>query len=154
MPRSLGAERPEQSGPAQRWAKRYGDLQRFIELTGGMPRERANASGQEDEESLLAGWARYQRRRERNGTLLDWQRTLLEQVDAFSWDPLVEQWEERCEELRVFLTGKGRMPRYRSTDDAERSLAAWVHKQRHVYTHGRLPQSRVDALRSLPFRIV
>jgi len=119
-----------------------------------MPREFANPSAGEVEESRLAGWVRYQRRREQKLSLPSWQRELLEQVPGFSWDPLEEQWNEWRETLRVFLAEEVRMPRYRSQDARERVLAAWVHKQRYLHKRGEVSEARVSSLKALPFKVV
>jgi len=119
-----------------------------------MPREFANPGAEGVEESRLAGWVRYQRRREQKLSLPSWQRELLEQVPGFSWDPLEEQWNEWREALRVFLATEGRMPRYRSPSASERALAAWVHKQRHLHNKGEVSEVRVSSLKALPFRVV
>ena len=102
----------------------------------------------------LAGWVRYQRRREELGVMPGWQRLLLSQVAGFSWDPMGEQWDATCAELEDFLKTQKRVPRYRTTMESERALAAWVHKQRHLNGKGLLPAHRVAALRKLPFRIL
>ena len=120
-----------------------------------MPREIAAPVGEgQIEESRLAGWLRYQRRREQRDVLPAWQRELLEQVPGFSWAPLGNQWDQWWEQLRVFLAQERRMPRYRSTPAAERALAAWVDKQRLSFRRGTLAAERVVALRSLSYKIV
>ena len=132
------------------WIERYGELIRFAAVTGMMPREGAEQA----EENRLAGWVRYQRRRENKKVLLFWQRELLHQVPGFLWDPLAEQWEQTNRQLETFLSLMRRVPRYRTTDETERALAAWVHKQRHLHARGELSAHRVAALRGLPFRIL
>lgn len=86
--------------------------------------------------------------------MLAWQRHLLSQIPDFYWDPLEEQWGRACAQLAEFLENENRMPRYRSTVDSERALAAWVHKQRHLHRRGVLAAHRVTALRAMPFRIL
>ena len=81
------------------WVRRYGDLVRHCTEVGMMPREIAHPAGVEVEENRLAGWVRYQRRREERGVMSAWQRQLLGQVPGFSWDPLGEQWDTTCAEL-------------------------------------------------------
>jgi len=137
------------------WFVQYTAFVRHLETTGAMPRELGDAvNGPERQEQRLAGWVRYQRRRERLGTLPVWQRQLLEVVPQFSWDPLGEHWDRSCDQLQGFLADNRRMPRYRADDGAERALAAWVHKQRHLHTGGSLAPTRVAALQSLPFKII
>jgi hypothetical protein len=132
------------------WIERYGELMRYAAGEGRMPREGAEIA----EENRLAGWVRYQRRREDKKVMLFWQRELLNQVPGFLWDPLAEQWEQTNRQLETFLVMRRRVPRYRSTDEAERALAAWVHKQRYLHARGELSAHRVAALRELPFRIL
>ena len=147
VPSSVGA------GDSRReriWIDRYSELLQHVARVGRMPREGAD----EAEESLLAGWVRYQRRRENRKELLFWQRELLDRVSGFSWDPLGEQWEETCRQLERFFIAERRIPRYRTSEETERALAAWVHKQRHLYARGELAAHRIEALRKLPFQIV
>ena len=132
------------------WIERFGELIRFVAVTGVMPREGVEHA----EENRLAGWVRYQRRRENRKVLLFWQRELLHQVPGFLWAPLAEQWEQTNRQLETFLALVRRVPRYRTTDETERALAAWVHKQRHLHARGELSAHRVAALRELPFRIL
>ena len=136
------------------WVERYGELVRHRVVFGSMPREVVAPVGAELEESRLAGWVRYQRRRETRGVMSAWQRDLLAQVPGFSWDPLEDQWRLVCVQLAEFLEVEHRMPRYRSTSDLEHSLAAWVHKQRFLHRRGVLPTRRVVALERLQFRIL
>ena len=132
------------------WIERYGELIRFAAVTGVMPREGAESA----EENRLAGWVRYQRRREAKKAMLFWQHELLNHVPGFLWDPLADQWEQTNRQLERFLMTARRVPRFRTTDDTERALAAWVHKQRHLHARGELSAHRVAALRGLPFRIL
>jgi hypothetical protein len=88
------------------------------------------------------------------GILPEWQRELLEDVEGFLWDPSNEIWNQHLVDLTAFLEREARVPRYRSTDERERRLAAWVHKQRHLHGRGELRPVRADSLRRLPFRIV
>lgn len=75
-------------------------------------------------------------------------------MPGFSWAPLGEQWEQGREQLGVFLIQERRIPKYRSTSASERSLAAWVDKQRLSFRRGALASERVIALRSLSYKIV
>ena len=135
------------------WVQRYKDLVQHAAHTGSMPRETAHPTGAEVAENGLAGWVRYQRRREERGVMLAWQRDLLSQIPDFYWDPLEEQWGRACAELAEFLVNENRMPRYRSSLESERALAAWVHKQRYLHRRGVLASHRVTALQAMPFRV-
>jgi hypothetical protein len=134
------------------WVKRYGDLVHHAQLTSKMPVERSDAGG--SDENRLAGWVRYQRRRHERGILPDWQLALLQQIERFTLSPHSELWAEQYRELAKFIADHGSLPRYRSVDLTERALAAWVHKQRHLYRYGHLLLDRFEALRALPIRVV
>jgi hypothetical protein len=137
------------------WIGRYSDLVRFVARSERLPSEVAKpVDGVEEDERRLGGWVRYQRRRNDRGLIPAWQRELLDGLPGFTWDPLGDQWDGWMELLRDFLDREQRIPRYRSKDAGERALAAWVHKQRHIYGKGALPPSRVTAMRSLSFKIL
>ncbi|WP_409158000.1 helicase associated domain-containing protein [Lacisediminihabitans sp. H27-G8] len=75
-------------------------------------------------------------------------------MTGFSWDPHRDSWHLNWTLLRDFLEREHRLPRYRANDPSERELAAWVHKQRHLYRRGQLLPERLAALQQLPFRII
>jgi hypothetical protein len=155
VPTTITPREPGNGSRGMPWIKRYGALARFQARTGSMPHEIASPVGKTQiDESRLAGWLRYQRRREERKVLPEWQRELLEQVPGFSWDLLGDQWDHWWGLLQVFLAREHRIPKYRSSCTAERNLAAWVHKQRHLFRRGELRAERVSALRALSFKIV
>ena len=156
MSRSKGSDRSKESPRNVTWMKRYGAVVRHQARTGSMPHEFASPTGdkEREEENKMAGWVRFQRRRADRGVMPVWERELLEQLPGFSWDPLGEQWDRWCGLLNTFLITEGRMPRYRSLSPSEKALAAWVHKQRHLFRAGSLSVERVASLRSLPYKIV
>ena len=53
-----------------------------------------------------------------------------------------------------YVADNAQMPRYRSDDAAEKRLAAWVYKMRHLERLGSLPAEREAAIRRAPFRIL
>jgi hypothetical protein len=136
------------------WVGRYGDLDRFVAAHDRMPHEQPGGGLENRAESLLAGWARYQRRRFARGNLPGWQHALLEQIKLFSFDPYADLWNDQYELLAVFQARHRKVPSYRSQDLSERALGAWVHKQRHLYKTDQLSDDRVSALRELPIKIV
>ena len=136
------------------WVGRYADLVRFIAAHDRMPHEQPGGGLENRTESLLAGWARYQRRRFARGNLPGWQHALLEQVRPFSFDPYGDLWNDQYELLAVFQARLRKVPSYRSSDLSERALGAWVHKQRHLFKTGQLSAERVSAFRELPIKIV
>ena len=137
------------TGSIRRWLAAYAEYVDLVESTGSPPTETPTQS--HPDQVRLANWARYQRRRLLRGTLLPWQKALLEEVSGFTWD---DRWTVQLHRLASFLEERKRMPRYRSPDPLENQLASWVHKQRHLYRTGRLSHDRVAALRRLRFKIV
>jgi hypothetical protein len=149
-----GSQEERNERAETKWVGRYSDLARFVAVHDRMPHEQPGAESENRTESLLAGWARYQRRRFARGNLPGWQHALLEQVKLFSFDPYADLWNDQRELLAAFQARHRKVPSYRSQDLTERALAAWVHKQRHLYTTGQLSDDRVSALRELPIKIV
>lgn len=133
----------------RRWLAAYTQYMMFVEETGSAPTETPSIN--DPDQVRLANWGRYQRRRLLRGTLLPWQKSLLEEIPGFTWD---DRWTIQLHRLNAFLADKHRMPRYRSADPLENQLAAWVHKQRHLYRAGHLSHDRVAALRMLSFKIL
>jgi Helicase associated domain len=154
MADSFGSREAHNERSETDWVGRYGDLVRFIEAHDRMPHEQPGGGIENRAESLLGGWARYQRRRFARGNLPGWQHALLEQIKLFSFDPYADLWNVQYELLAVFQARHRKVPSYRSQDLSERALGAWVHKQRHVYKTGQLSADRVSALRELPIKIV
>jgi len=133
----------------RRWMANYEELRSFRATKGKLPLEAGVGS-----EATLGGWLRNQRRRRKRGLMPAWQAELLQRIPGFVWELAARAWWDKLELLRAFLEQERRVPRYRSVDAGERELAAWVHKQRHHFRHGRLRPERVAALRRLPFKIV
>lgn len=78
-----------------------------------------------------------------------WRRTLLESLPAFYWAPREEKWEKQLDCLSTFLKERGALPRRRSPDSAERSLANWFAHQRRRYSAGNLPHHQLIQLNSI-----
>ncbi len=74
----------------------------------------------------------------------------LEALPGWTWDVLVEWWEEGFECLRRFveLEGHARVPRAWVMDGFR--LGQWVQVQRSTYATGQLAPDRVDRLKALP----
>lgn len=136
-------------GKVRRWLALYSEYVELVERIGSLPT--ATPSTSDPNQVRLAYWARYQRRRFLNGTILAWQKDLMEEIPDFSWE---DRWTLQLHRLVAFLADHHRMPSYRSADLTERRLASWVHKQRHLHRAGRLSHDRIQALRRLDFKIL
>jgi hypothetical protein len=122
------APRPNPVSPL--WAKRCGELARFVAENGRMP----FAKGHEAESGLGRWLARQRAAAARNNlpeekrlaltTAGNWESTPRAQLDA-------SRWQERLEGLADYFESKSRLPRYRRTSsETERALGTWLHRQR------------------------
>jgi hypothetical protein len=148
---------PEDLGAIERaWLDTYTALITFLAIESRLPRENVTASDPAaNQERVLGSWVRYQRRRFERNIMPSWQADLLASaIPAMTWSPYDDTWRRSLHELIRFVTDSGLMPRYRSGDDAEQRLAAWVYKMRHLYRRGLLPTEREAAIRRAPFRIL
>jgi len=92
---------------------------------------------------VLPEWLRYQRSERGRAFQCSYQRLRLECVPQFEWDPLDVQWDEQLADYVSFVATHSRVPRYRSQNPQERSLAAWAVKQRQLIRTGRAPGHRI-----------
>jgi hypothetical protein len=81
----------------------------------------------------------------RSWSLTEEQQRLLSELPGWSWTPHDERWEERAEDLRVFIATHGRAPRVRAVHVRERSLAQWYSRQRVALQRGDLDPHRAVA---------
>lgn len=135
------------------WMKTLLEVEVYLDRHGVLPREN-NRKPQDAEETRLAYWLRYQRRRAIAGDLCTYQRLSLDALDGFKWVPVDDAWDANFEAYEEFLQRERRAPRYRAPDPEERRLAAWAAKQRYAAKRGRLDESRIDRLSILSIRIL
>ena len=148
---------PEDLGAIERaWLDTYTTLVTFLATQSRVPRENlTNSDPALRQERVLGSWVRYQRRRFERGIMPPWQADLLASaIPGMTWTPHDDSWRRSLHELIRFVTDNARMPRYRSNDAAEKRLAAWVYKMRHLERLGSLPSERAAAIRCAPFRIL
>ena len=148
---------PEYLGAIERaWLDTYTTLVTFLATQSRLPRENlSNSDPALRQERVLGSWVRYQRRRFERGIMPPWQAGLLASaIPGMTWTPHDDSWRRSLHELIQFVTDNARMPRYRSVDTAEKRLAAWVYKMRHLCRLGSLAAEREAALRRAPFRIL
>lgn len=129
------------------WLRTVWRIEVFIAKAGRLPRRNSHAAKEQVDpvEHALADWLRYQRRPRTQELHCAYQRQRLEIIAGFEWDPVEERWVGRLEALRTFRAENQRAPRYRSADLGERSLAAWVGRQRRAIRIGALSGYRADA---------
>lgn len=129
------------------WLRTVWRIEAFIAQAGRLPRRNSRAAKEQVDpvEHALADWLRYQRRPRTQDLHCGYQHQRLELIAGFQWDPAEERWVGQLEALRTFQAENGRAPRYRSADPGERSLAAWVGRQRKAIRTGMLDGYRADA---------
>ncbi len=140
-------------GRISKWMTTARDLHRFVNEHGRLPREnnRVPRNAIPERERQLADWVRYQRRPASVELLCDFQKSRLEAIPGFLWNPRGSLWDERFDEFTRFVSAHHRAPRYRSTDPIERNIAAWATKQRQLVRQGKLSERRTKKLASLFF---
>jgi hypothetical protein len=152
----LRSNSPEDTSSSRRlndWVSTLLDVESFVNTHGVLPREN-NRKAQEAEETRLAFWLRYQRRRGAVGELCSYQRLSLGALEGFRWAPADDVWNAHFDAYLRFLGRKQRAPRYRVDEPEERQLAAWAAKQRHRAKRGHLDETRIERLDTLPIRIL
>ena len=135
------------------WLQNVFALEDFVARLKRMPREnrRLPAGTIPVGEKALTSFVRAQRRAFAGACLCTYQERRLAAIDRFSFHPRDDVWIERFRGYRAFITENGRVPRFRSDEARESSLAAWAAKQRLAYRRGSLPRERVLELSGLDF---
>jgi len=95
----------------------------------------------------LAKWVQHQRAFYINGKLSSARFIKLETC-GFDWDPLLTEWENNFDGLKIYKSQHGhcRVPRHHSDFP---NLGAWLTRQRIAFTKSELSSDRIARLRSL-----
>lgn len=125
------------------WLSRVESVERFTDLWRRLPRHTCGSERLRVEEGRLADWLDTQR--DTRPTLCLYQERRLEALPQFVWDPREERWQQRLQDCYQFLTDRGHLPRIRSADRAEKSLARWMYDQRDRQRNGRLRRDQQAA---------
>ena len=98
----------------------------------------------------LGGWVSTQRFAKKKNRLSQFQIARLESLPGWSWDPLIEQWEQGFQELEKYAhaNGDARVPAVSITPEGY-NLGAWVSNQRMAKQRRRLSQCQVERLEAL-----
>lgn len=138
----FAVEREEQgiAGPvserplrALSWIRTVLAVEEFVAENQRIPVRNSRAARTESNavEQALADWLRYQRRPRTKDLHCEYQHLRLECIEGFDWNPIAVAREVRAAEFQEFVDVTGRLPRHRSSDVNERSLAAWSARQLH-----------------------
>lgn len=135
------------------WAQNAISLERWVAQEGRLPVEnnRRAPTPRVTEENRLAQWLRYERLTRTQARRCSFQRTWIKTVPSELKRTRTRRWQLMARSYRLFVATERRAPRYRSTSDRERRLAAWAAKQRWRYRTERLNAHRVSCLEALPF---
>lgn len=137
------------------WEGNLLSLTRFINSRGRFPRRSANTTTTGGAlEVFLYHWVRAQHAASAAGRLTARRERQLEAVPRWTVlgrDQLnARYWDERLTACKAFIEEHARIPSYRGgTTDHERSLGAWLSRQRARSRRGMLPTPRTTALEEL-----
>jgi len=124
------------------WDVKANAVDAFVAAHDRLPHAAPRASASE---RRLAYLLHYQRRSATRDNHTDRQRQRLSRIEGFRWNPREAHWHAMLGDLRCFYLQNRRAPRYRSSEQDERSLANWEAKQLHLLRRGRLGASRIRA---------
>lgn len=140
---------------ARGWDGNRLSLARFVQAHGRFPRSAADTTTVSGAlEVFLYHWMRAQRSASAAGHLTARQERQLESLPRWTVlgrDQLnARHWDQRFNACRAFIEEQGRLPVYRGgSTDRERSLGAWLGRQRSRARRGALPMARAKALDDL-----
>ncbi|WP_280304994.1 DEAD/DEAH box helicase [Nocardia abscessus] len=133
---------------ADQWEEGFTHLTAFVQAHGHarVPQSYVDQSGHR-----LGTWVTTQRGRKTKGTLNDEQRTRLEAMPGWNWDPITDQWKQGFERLTAYVEehGHARVP-VAYIDQHDYRLGQWCKVQRRNQVHGNLSQERQRRLQALP----
>jgi hypothetical protein len=125
------------------WLATMRALDSFVAAHGELPRRKAHPATADASEQRLARWMTRQRAAE--GDLCSYQDAALSLIPGFRWWPRKDQFDANIIAVAAFRAEHdGRMPRIRSADPVEHSLALWCRRQREAQR----PSARDGAVRT------
>ncbi len=111
------------------WLARFTAAETLSQTHDKPPKEKSN----DPAEASIANWLR--RQRSSLDRLCLYQIDLLNTLPAFEWEPRDQRSTERITEYAAFTAREGRVPKRRTVNSSERSLARW--SERHQHPGGR-----------------
>lgn len=132
--------------PRTRWRQKLAKVEEFVNLNGRLP-EYSNAS----DESSLYRWLSCQRRKLERNELSNQKIVLLNSLPCWNepkWQIELDlRWENRLQDLELFVTTHKRMPRYKNyLNESERQVGVWLHSQHQKRSNGTLNPIRLSLL--------
>jgi superfamily II DNA or RNA helicase/alkylated DNA repair dioxygenase AlkB len=127
-----------------KWNQNFEAVRVFRNKHKRWPAQRASC-----EEGLLAAWIGNQRQAWKRNKLSLERVQRLESIPDWSWDLLIDTWNQNFEAVRVFRNKHKRWPA-RGASDEEGRLAVWFKSQRIPRRRDRLSPERIKLLEGLP----
>ena len=130
----------------EQWENGYEQLQSYLKIDSNkVPKRYVTSNG-----FNLGDWIGTQRRNKSKNRLTQAQIDRLEILQNWTWDPHREQWEERFEQLLIYLqiNGDTKVPARYITSDGYK-LGSWVSDQRKRKLKGLLSHERIERLEAL-----
>ena len=130
----------------RRWQDHFAALQRFADREGTSRVPRLHS----EDGFMLGKWVQRQRDLFRAGQLSLQQQRSLQELPDWSWDPLVQAWEEGYTWLKRFVEREGHAGVPPCHIEGNFKLGQWVYVQRRSFKKNTLPSDLVRRLEGLP----
>jgi hypothetical protein len=130
----------------RQWEEHFATLRRFADREGTSRVPRLHS----EDGFMLGKWVQRQRDLFRAGQLSLQQQRSLQELPDWSWDPLVQAWEEGYTRLKRFVERErhARVPARHLEENF--NLGQWVYVQRRTFKKNTLAPDRVGRLEELP----
>jgi hypothetical protein len=130
----------------RQWEEHFATLRRFADREGTSRVPRLHS----EDGFMLGKWVQRQRDLFRAGQLSLQQQRSLQELPDWSWDPLVQAWEEGYTRLKRFVERErhARVPARHLEENF--NLGQWVDVQRRTFKKNTLAPDRVARLEELP----
>ena len=131
----------------ENWEKIYQKAKEFLDLHPNEEISQNTAYG----EIHLGAWASTQRQNYKKNILTPEKIGQLEELRAWSWDPITDLWNQGYEYLKKYIdeTGQDASPSNRQIFDGY-PIGAWVGTQRRNYKNGIIEDWKIKLLEELP----
>ncbi|GAB3141742.1 hypothetical protein [Marisediminicola antarctica] len=130
------------------WDRMIAELECYVREHQDFPHHNARIEFPDQQVERLVGFVRMQRRS--RYLLTDRQRSCLEQIPGFSWDPLAEAWTANVSDWGQHFALHGRAPSPSSTSVRDRQLARWASEQRRRQRNGTIALNRLKEVTAIP----
>ena len=129
------------------WNEKCDKVMEFKKEKGRLP----NASHSSNVEAILGSWCNTQRINKRNNELPIDQINLLEKINGWHWEKVVnKKWNEKCDKIAKFVECNKRLPAAASINEIERNLGIWIQTQRKSKLKNKISSDRIKSVEEIP----